>query len=184
MKLLIIISAFSFIVLTSCKEKLVQPNVLEQETITALELTLIANQLPRDTIVVVWSDADGIGGEMPSRIDTLKIDSSKTYYVSVRVLNEKVFPAEDLTSTILANEGYHQFFYTFVPASICTVQILDQDDRRLPVGLKFDISPRTSGVGKFTASMAHFDFFTDKDGVNPGSKTDISVEFPVMIRRN
>ncbi|MBI2794203.1 MAG: hypothetical protein HYX66_06085 [Ignavibacteria bacterium] len=168
-------------VLVACSGQPSQPVFKEHEAITSVELTLVANQPPRDTTIVVWQDSDGSGEVVPDRADTIRLDSSKSYFVRVRVFNTSVTPAKDLTTTIRQSEENHQFFYGLEPPSLATVGVLDLDSRYKPVGLSFDLSAQTAGVGKFTALLSHWVDFMKKDGVSPGDTTDIRAEFPIEI---
>jgi hypothetical protein len=181
MKLLAASSLSLFAVLVACSDQPSQPVFKEHEAVTSIELTLIANQQPRDTIIVVWQDVDGPGGVAPDRVDTIRIDSSKSYFVRVRVFNASVIPARDLTPIIRQSEESHQFFYSLGPSSLGTVGVLDLDSRYKPVGLSFDLSANTAGVGKFTAILSHWVDFMNKDGVTPSDSTDITAEFPIEI---
>lgn len=182
MRALQLIGVLLVIVLVcGCKEVSTQPDPVDHEMITTYEMMLIQNQQPRDTITVVWQDVDGPGGDAPNRIDTLHLDSGRTYYATVRILNDSKTPPENLTPTINEEEGNHQFFYAFIPANIGTTTILDKDANDKPVGLSLDVTALQSGTGVLTVMLSHYPNSLDKDGVTPSDETDLSIEIPVFI---
>lgn len=181
MKILTALSFTFLFFVCACSNQPSQPVFKEHEAITTIEITLIANQPPRDTIVVVWQDMDGPGGATPDRADTIRIDSSKSYFARVSVFNANETPARDVTPTIRQSEENHQIFYDLDPVSLASVRVLDVDTRNMPVGLSFDLSAQKPGVGKFTAKIWHWVDFMNKDGVSTGDTTDLSAEFPIEI---
>jgi len=165
-----------------CAELPPTPDANDHEVVTTIELTLIQNQPPRDTIFVRWQDKDGPGGNAPDIVDTMWLDSGRTYYTTIRVLNASVTPTENMTETIASEEINHQFFYAFDPTTLGATRYLDKDGRDLPVGLSIDISALAPGNGMLTVELSHYPDFNDKDGVQKSTDTDISIQIPVIVR--
>lgn len=178
---IILSSVVATSMLLSCKksEDILLP---EEEVITTLQLTFTNTTNPLDVKVCTWEDLDGAGGNAPNRIDTIALDATAGYNVSVKLFNASVSPIEDITVDIESHKDEHQFFYTWTPDLFTSITYTDKDSRNLPVGLTFSTHPRMVGTGTFTVSLSHFEDSARKDGTTQSDETDITTTFPVIIR--
>jgi hypothetical protein len=170
------------LVISGCSETSNGPdNQVDHEIVTTVTFTLRPTTGGADTLVYVWEDIDGVGGNSPNRIDTMRLKSGVLYSCSVKLENRSVSPTIDITSEIEEQLDNHQFLYT-MPAQLGTVTILDKDSRSLPVGLVFELQSTNEPApvaGTFTMSLYHYERSTDKVAGVPGSETDVSIELPV-----
>lgn len=136
----------------------------------------------------LWEDLDGVGGDNPSRIDTIVVEAGKTYTGMLTFANKTKTPADDVTKEIRDEADEHQVFYTlsgFTGTTLGTVTVTDRDGRDLPLGLNFTLAADSSRAGQSGAlkvTLYHYDEKSDKNGTDPGNETDLEVVFPVVVR--
>lgn len=155
----------------------------DHDVITTVTFTLRPTNVLGETLVYVWEDIDGVGGNNPNRIDTMKLSAGVLYACTVKLENRSVNPIIDLTSSIQEEKDAHQLLYT-ISEQQGAVIVLDRDSRDLPVGLLFNLqstSEPAPAPGTFTMSLYHYDKATDKVAGVPGSETDVSIELPVRV---
>jgi hypothetical protein len=182
---------FSVIVISSvfysCKDKDKDPSnpapINPQELITTVKLTLTDASDSNNTITVQWKDADGPGALAPV-IDTLLLDTSKTYNAVVSVLDETKSPVDDITKEIKEEAEAHQFFYTLSSNLTGRVSITrtDKDLNNLPVGLELQLSTTagTSAQGTLNVVLSHYDGVPKT--ASPSAESDIDITFPVRLK--
>lgn len=174
--------------LTACKKDknddppAEQPN--EEEVITTLILTFTDQEVSTEVFEMRFTDSDGGGGSPPVIIsDTLP--SSRAYTLAVRVLNESVSPAQEVSDEIATEAVDHQFFFQS-NGSTLSVAYADSDANGHPIGLTNTAVTGAASTGTLTVTLRHQ---PDKgaagvstgDITNAGGETDIEVEFPVVI---
>lgn len=173
------------LVLVGCKESSNAPDdVNDHVVITTVTFTMRPTNVLGDTLVYVWEDIDGVGGNNPNRIDTMKLSAGVLYACTVKLENRSVSPTINLTASIEEEKDDHQFLYT-ISEQQGAVIVLDRDSRDLPVGLLFNLQSTTEPApapGTFTMSLYHYERSTDKVAGVPGSETDVSIEMPVLRR--
>lgn len=177
----IIIVGFAILtILAGCKEKntVVDPPG-EEEVITTVTLNLTETG---SSVVsqFVWEDIDGVGGNGPNRIDTMRVNVGRSYIGTINIENRSVTPAEVITSEIEDLADQHQFFFT-VSNGVATVVATDLDSRSLPLGLNFMLTTGSVGDGTLTIALSHWESATAKNGTTPSDETDISVTFPLRV---
>lgn len=182
---------FSVIVISSvfysCKDKDKDPSdpapINPQELITTVKLTLTDASDSNNTFTVQWKDADGPGALAPV-IDTLLLDTSKTYNAVVSVLDETKSPVDDITKEIKEEAEAHQFFYTLSSNLSGRVSITrtDKDLNNLPLGLDLQLSTTagTSVQGTLNVVLSHYDGVPKT--ASPSAESDIDITFPVRLK--
>ena len=182
---------FSVIVISSvfysCKDKDKDPSnpapINPQELITTVKLTLTDASDSNNTFTVQWKDSDGPGTLTPV-IDTLLLDTSKTYNAVVSVLDETKSPVDDITKEIKEEAEAHQFFYTLSSNLSGRVSITrtDKDLNNLPVGLELQLSTTagTSAQGTLNVVLSHYDGVPKT--ASPSAESDIDITFPVRLK--
>ncbi|HCN05397.1 MAG TPA: hypothetical protein DIS79_07230 [Bacteroidetes bacterium] len=157
----------------------------DHDIITTVTVTFLnIADLSAEPVVAVWEDIDGPGGANPNRIDTIRLVPGTSYRASITVQNMSVTPPVDLTETIRNEKENHQFFYT-APSGMVTITYADADSRSLPVGLSFGVLAATSpspDMGTLNVALSHYDNAADKNGMDRSDETDISVDFPIVVR--
>lgn len=175
--------------LTACKkDEQPQPQTpvqppSEEEVITTLEVTF-SDLGSGAEYTLLFRDADGPGGNAPE-ITGDGIPGNSEYTMNLRLLNESVSPAEDITEEISEEDDEHQLFFS-VNGVALTVQYADLDANDHPVGLLNLANTGEAGAGTLTITLRHQ---PDKgaagvaqgDITNAGGETDIEVTFPVEI---
>lgn len=184
-KFLVSALVLAALVIGGCSETSNAPDdANDHDVITTVTFTLRPTNVLGETLVYVWEDIDGVGGNNPNRIDTMKLSAGVLYACTVKLENRSVNPIIDLTSSIQEEKDAHQLLYT-ISEQQGAVIVLDRDSRDLPVGLLFNLqstSEPAPGPGTFTMSLYHYDKATDKVAGVPGSETDVSIEMPALRR--
>ncbi|HYF02595.1 MAG TPA: hypothetical protein VEC36_04420 [Patescibacteria group bacterium] len=162
----------------------VKPN--EQEKITTIVVKL--NKIgatPGDTLTFMWNDPDGEGGNTPTRIDTIVLETGASYNGMIQVRDESKTPAVDLTEEIKEEKNSHQFFYTFLNVTNIgiTREDFDTNTPPLPIGLEFKITTAGSATAATNAALnialSHYDGIAKSASRSP--ETDIDITFPVKL---
>lgn len=168
---------------TGCSESSHGPHDHDDhDVITTVTFTLRPTNTAGDSLVYVWEDIDGVGGNNPNRIDTMKLSPGVLYACSVKLENRSTSPVKDVTSQVAADKDEHQFLYTITEGQ-GAITILDRDSRDLPVGLLFNLQTTITAdavPGTFSMRLFHYDSPTSKVAGVPGDETDISIQMPVV----
>lgn len=187
-KPLVLLLAIAMSAMTGCKKDSKdetpanQPN--EEELITTLILTFTDQEVSTEVFHLRFTDTDGAGGNAPVIVaDTLP--AGRAFGVAVRVLNESVNPAQEVSDEISAEAVAHQFFFQSTVATL-SIAYADADANGHPIGLTNTAVTGTAGTGMLTVTLRHL---PDKgaagvsagDITNAGGETDIEVQFPVVI---
>jgi hypothetical protein len=183
---------------TACDDTTNPDDTNEQELITTVELTFTPQA--GDPLVFSWADPEGDGDPA---VDTVALDDSATYTLTIRFLDELEDPAQDLTSEISDEADQHQVFLTgdavdgpatSTAGAPLTHSYADTDAAGLPIGLANTVVAAT-GEGDLTVTLRHLppqggaaikvdglaqDVADGGFGAIPGD-TDTQVTFPVTI---
>jgi hypothetical protein len=178
------------LLLTSCKKDEDEPPgpstppPNEEEVITTLILTFTDAENNANVYELRFTDLDGDGGNDPV-ITTDILPQGRAFSVALRLLNESVNPAVEITNEISAEDDEHQFF--FAPSNVnLTMTYNDQDGNGNPVGLQNTAVTGAPSLGSMIVTLRHQ---PDKsaagvaqgDITNAGGETDIEVTFPVRV---
>ena len=168
----------STLVLSSCKRDDDEPddphNHNEEELITTVELHLHA--IDGTHASANWSDVDGPRGEDPI-IDTLVLDTNKTYSLHIEFLDESGDEVHDLTHEIEEEGSEHIVCYD---ETIDELSITRTDsDGVYEIGLTSDWVTSNASSGTVTISVKHQPDL--KDGTCAPGETDVEVIFPIVI---
>jgi hypothetical protein len=182
-KYILVFSTVIAMTLTSCSND--DPEIInEEEVITTLEVTLIP-QGGGTTVTLVSRDLDGDGPNAPVISVSGPLQANKTYAGTAKVLNETETPAENITLEVEEEGDEHQFFYTF-SNSIATVAYTDQDKNGRPIGIAFNLTTTSAGIGNLKVTLRHEPNKTAA-GVaagnitNAGGETDVEVDFSLTV---
>lgn len=169
---------------TSCeKEEVAEPN--DEEIITTMKLTFVPIG-GGATLTYKFDDPDGPGGTAPTKDDII-LAPSKSYRVTVQLLNKTASPVEDITTEVQEEADAHRFYYEPNASSKITVSALDNDGNGVPLGIKSTWTTGTVATGEIKVTLRHY------PGTPPGkaagdpvnssnSGTDIDVEFDTKIQ--
>jgi hypothetical protein len=152
----------------------------EEELITTLRVTVVETGSAA-TSTFTFRDVDGPGGNPPGTFDSILLNASRSYAVSLQFLNESVSPAEDITEEVEEEDVDHQVY--FEPASVAITALnLNADRNGLPLGTNATWNTGAAGTGSLRITLKH------KPGAkaagDPVSKgeTDVEINFPARIR--
>jgi len=156
------------------------PVINEEEVITTVILTLTSNN--GQEIVMTSQDLDGDGPNEPEITVSGNLSVATTYSGSVRLLNETVTPAENITDEVSAEGTEHQFFYTMGGGLNLNASYQDVDNNGNPIGILFDLTSTSASSGTLTCTLRH-EPLKPNDGTlsGAGGDTDVSVSFPVIV---
>ncbi len=187
MKTRLIKMAAGIIILTavaaSCKKDTVEEN--EEEVITTMKLSFVPVG-GGTTLTYQYDDADGPGGTAPTQ-DEIILASSKTYNVTLQLLNKTETPVADITTEVKAESGAHRFYYEPAAGSSITVTGFDNDGNGVPLGITSVWAAGAAATGKIKITLRHYPAVPPNklaaDLVNSSkSGTDIEVEFNTKIQ--
>lgn len=148
-----------------------------EELITTLKLNFTN---AGNTTTFQFKDIDGIGGGADGIMDTILLDSSKTYTLNVEVFNESASPVEDLTAEIRNEAVDHQFFYNVSSGLNLTHSYTDLDANSMPIGLANNISTGAKSSGTLRVNLKHQPGI--KDGNQNTGESDIDITFYTTIK--
>ena len=175
--------------LTACKkdeeDAETPPPTNEEEVITTVVITFTDPENTANTYELRFSDPDGAGGNAPT-ITSDPLPASFGFVATVRVLNESVSPAVDLTPQIQSEGVEHQFFYQTTGANL-SMSYGDADANGKPIGLLCAAATGLASSGSIMVTLRHG---PDKnaanvaagDITNAGGETDAEVSIPVTIQ--
>ena len=165
--------------LIGCTKDVSKPNdENEHEAINKLELNFSEPNGVVKSFVV--EDADGDGGNPPSRIDTILVKSGKQYSVTVKLYNITNKVIKDVSSTVQAQSYSHEFF--FIPTGVTvSIQKTDKDKNGYPVGFQSNWDFSATGKGSILLKLMHKTALKGpNDGPNVGH-SDIQIPLPIII---
>ncbi len=151
----------------------------ESELITTIQLTFKDTSGMIPDRVFVFSDPDGDGGNAPTRSDTIRIDSQKTYDVSILLLDESKVPADTISNEVLAEAEDHMFFFLQSGVNINT-SYLDIDANGLGLGLESRWVCGAPSIGVSRIVLKHQP--GEKDGTFAPGETDVDVSFRAELQ--
>lgn len=170
--------------LSACKkDPIVEEN--EEELITTLKL-IFAPVGGGASLTYQFNDPDGPGGIVPT-IDEIVLAPTKTYNVTLQLLNATKTPVEDITLEIIEEADAHRFYYEPTAGSNITVSNLDNDDNGVPLGTTSTWVTGAIATGKIKITLRHYAATPPNKAVgdlvnSTKSGTDIDVEFNTKIQ--
>jgi hypothetical protein len=171
-------------IFSSCKKES-KPETNDEEVITTMKLTFVPVG-GGTTLTYQYDDADGPGGNAPVQ-DVIALSPSKSYQVSIQLLNKTVNPASDITTEVQAESDAHRFYYEPSAGSNITVSQLDNDANGVPLGVSGTWTTGAASTGTLKVTLRHY------PGTPPGkettdpvnstkSATDVEVVFNTSIQ--
>jgi hypothetical protein len=179
--ILFAIIVISTLYLNSCKDKGPKPNdhpENESELITTVILAL-EDSASSGTSYCIFRDADGPGGNTPSRFDTLRLSANHTYFTRIYLLDESKSPVDTISNEVLEESDDHLFVFT--PSGVnLHIRIDDKDGNQLPLGLLSTWRTGIVSTGKTRVLLRHQPGV--KDGTADPGETDADVSFNCIIQ--
>lgn len=198
-----LVAVFIFaITLTGCKKDkdlpIVPPAVEnEMEVITDVKLIFTNTSNSSDIVEARAQDPDGAGVQELVILDSINLDTSKTYTLTYEIFNNLETPGENVGDEIASENKEHQFFYSFSNNAFANptgngnidnasdpINYNDTDGNGNPVGLSttWTTSSTQLSTGTFTVRLQHQpDVKTSTSGANDGD-TDFELSFVLNIQ--
>ena len=151
----------------------------EHDAPTKVQLIFVESLTNTAVGTYTWEDADGIGGNPPSIIDTIKLAAAKSYKVNVMLYAKLEGVLDNITSEIVAQKNDHLFVFKNSSANV-TVAITDKDANNLAVGLESLWTTGAASNGSINIVLRHQPGV--KDGTETPGDTDIDIVYPVIIQ--
>jgi hypothetical protein len=173
-------------VLTSCKkDKVVEPEPNAEEVITTMKLTFVPAG-GGTTLTYQFEDADGPGGNAPTQQEIV-LAPSKSYAVTVQLLDKTKNPVADITEEVANEAAAHRFYYEPTAGNNISVSGLNNDAAGIPLGITSTWATGAVATGKIKVTLRHYEGTPPNkalaDLVNSTkSATDIEVEFNTKIQ--
>lgn len=162
-----------------CKKADNPNNETEHESINKVELTFRQGATTAGVFVV--EDADGDGGNPPSRIDTIRLNPSQAYTVDTKVFTISAGTTRDITPTILAQGTVHEFYYLPTGVSL-TIAKTDRDANNFPLGLASTWTSGGAGSGSVQIKLMHKPLLKGPNDAPTVGHSDIEIAMPVKIQ--
>ena len=170
-------------VITSCEKDEMEEN--DNEVITTMKLTFVPAG-GGATLTYQFDDADGPGGAVPTQQEIV-LAPSKSYAVTLQLLDKTKTPVADITTEVAAEADAHRFYYEPTAGTNITVSGLNNDGNGVPLGITSTWASGAVATGKIKITLRHY------PGTPPGkaagdlvnstkSDSDIEVEFNTKIQ--
>jgi len=172
------------IFVSSCtKPKEEEANGNDNEVYTTFQVTFtdtLGVQAPK---TFVFRDLDGVGGNNPSRFDTIQLSPSTVYFMDILVLNEAMSPADTISNEIRNEANVHQFFYSF-DRGYLSHTYLDSDTNSppLPIGLHNLWTVSAASFSDYLRIVLKHYSNGAKNGSSTSGTSDIDVTFPIKVQ--
>jgi len=169
----------------------------ELEVITDVKLIFTNVNDANDVVEANAQDPDGLGVQELVVLDSINLDTSKTYTLTYEIFNNLETPGEDIGDEIAEEDDEHQFFYSFsnnvftnpmgngnIDNAADPLNYNDFDDNSNPVGLSTTWTTSASQLSgaTFTARLQHQPAVkTATSGANDG-ETDFELSFFMSIQ--
>ena len=164
---------FSF---TSCDDDDDPDPIEEEEQITQMTVTLVPDG-KGNTVTATYSDPDGDGGNAPT-IQTMNLAPNTVYTAKITLADGST----DITEEI-RNEGTdHEFFYSFTPENLMTVQKQDRDSNNRLLGMEALITTGGAQTGTLTILLKHQPGLKGVTSDTSKGETYVEAAFPVTIQ--
>ncbi|MBL7779435.1 MAG: hypothetical protein JNK66_14235 [Chitinophagales bacterium] len=152
----------------------------EHDAITKVQLMFTDSATNTSVGTFTWADPDGIGGNNPTQIDTIKLNASNVYLVNIMVyaLHDGVHE-HNVTADILNEKNDHLFLYKNIIGNLA-VNATDKDDNNLPVGVESKWITGSTSVGQVNVVLRHQP--GTKNGTETPGDTDVDITFPLQIQ--
>lgn len=167
----------------SCRD--VEP---EMSTPPEFITTLIYTLTPvngGDPVILTYRDLDGDGGDAPI-VTSGALAANLRYSGSVRLLDESVLPAIDVTLEIDEEGDDHQFFFSSNITGL-SVSYADTDDNGNRFGLLSNLTTNNAGNGTLMVTLIHEPekfaaSVSNGDVTNAGGQIDIEAKFDIVVQ--
>lgn len=180
---LTLVAATLLVAVVACKKETTPPATPpppanEEELITSVRLTFVDTAGIHPTVVALFRDIDGLGGNQPSVFDTIRLKPNAVYAASLEFLNESVNPVDDITVEVLEEATDHLVCYSVFGAN-ASIDRTDSDGT-YEVGIASRWTTQGASTGSTQVVLKH------QPGIKNGScdigDSDIELSFVTIIQ--
>lgn len=169
----------------------------ELEVITDVKLIFTNDNNTSDVVEARAQDPDGQGVEDLLILDTINLDTNKTYTLTYEILNNLETSGEDLGAEILEEDDEHQFFFSFSTDAFSNptgngniddashpLNYDDVDGNGNPVGLSTSWTTSSTPLsgGSFTVQLQHQPDVKTASSTATDGDTDFNLTFVLNIQ--
>ncbi|NIJ51529.1 hypothetical protein FHS68_000685 [Dyadobacter arcticus] len=151
----------------------------ENELITSVTLKF-AEEGTSNVSSFGFKDADGDGGNAPTKFDTIALKPNKTYTLTIELLDESRTPVENITNEVAKESDEHLLIYTPSPTSLLTYTYGDKDVNNYVIGLTGKAVTGAAADGKLKVQLRHQPGV--KNGKPEPGSDDVSLDFILKIQ--
>lgn len=151
----------------------------ENELITSVTLKF-TEQGTSNVSTFSYKDADGDGGNAPTKFDTIALKPNTTYTLAIALLDESKSPVDDITKEVEEESDEHLFVYTPSPAALLTYTYGDKDKNNFPIGLTGKAVTGAAGDGKLKVQLRHQP--GAKNGTPTPGSDDVNLDFQLKVK--
>ena len=151
----------------------------ENELITSVTLKF-TEQGTSNVSTFSYKDADGDGGNAPTKFDTIALKPNSTYTLAIELLDESKSPVSDITKEVEEESDEHLFVYTPSPAALLTYTYGDKDKNNYPIGLTGSAKTGAAGDGKLKVQLRHQP--GAKNGTPTPGSDDVNLDFILKVK--
>lgn len=168
------------------KQTIENPEPVEQELITTVQLVVINENVSVDSFIYKVDNGFGSSSQGNVTINDVKLKPNTEYKVQVYVLNEAETPAENITEEVIQESHHHLFVYESSPVTgsgSIAFSEGSKDDEGEPFNQTIKFKTGDAGNGTLTVTLKHEP--TDKTATTPaaaGGETDAQAVFPVILQ--
>jgi hypothetical protein len=167
----------------SCKKEVKEAN--DEEVITTMKLTFVPIG-GGNTVTAQYDDPDGPGGTAATQTDVV-LSPSKSYNVTVELLNKTATPVADITAEVASEAIAHRFYYEPSAGSNITVSGLNNDANGVALGITSSWATGAAASGKIKVTLRHYPGTPPNKAAgdlvtSTKSATDIEVEFNTKVQ--
>lgn len=169
----------------------------EEEVITDVKLIFTNEADATDVVTASAKDPDGESVEELAILDTIRLDTSKTYTLTFEIFNNLETPGEDIGAEIKEEADEHQLFFSFsndaftnplgdgnIDDASHAINYNDEDGNGYNLGLSTTWTTSSSELsnGTFKVMLQHQpDVKTATSGATDG-ETDFELPFVLEIK--
>ncbi len=176
--LVLIYTAF---LITGCNDNPPSPSnppTNETELITTFKL-IFTDTANSKVYTAFMFDGDGTGPDDPSIFDSIILDAGRVYKTEIFILDETKNPTDSVSNEILNEANDHLFVFKKTGVNL-TVQIADNDNKNLPLGLSSYWTTGAASNGTVQVLLKHQPGV--KDGTEQPGETDVDLTFNCRIK--
>lgn len=154
--------------------------VNEEEVITTLTVTLTP-PAGGNPITLQTKDLDGDGPNAPVVTVSGNLAADVAYTGVIKLLNETVSPAEDITEEVEEEDDEHQFFYTKGGDIKLETSNPNTDSNGNILGTTFTLTAGAASTGTLTFTLRHTPKKPNTGLSDAGGETDIEASFNITV---